>query len=98
MSNDVVSKRCELVTNGTQDTDGVSWPGGDGTFMASGTLPSGGITLQFSQDGVWVPAVNWNQDAATLTAAGCMNFTLPRGRIRASAGGSSTLQVLAVGN
>ena len=95
----VITKRCDLLTAGVQDSDGVAWPGGNGTFMAQGTIGSGGTTLQYSFDGTWINAVDWNQDVCTLTAAGCLNFNLPEGRIRASGGGSSSdFNVIAVGS
>jgi hypothetical protein len=98
MSLDNISKRCDLVISGVFD-EGVQWPGGDGTFMATGTIASGGVALQADVGGVWVPAVNWAQEACVLAAAGCMNFTLPRCRIRANGGGTASgLNVLAVGN
>lgn len=95
---DRIPIRAVLVENGVQDADGVVWPGGSGSFMARGTFPSGGVTLQYSFDGTWVNAVDLAQNDATLTAAGLLNFELPEGRIRASAGGATALNVIAVGH
>lgn len=95
-------QRLELVVAGVASA-GLEWRGGEGVAIAYGTVPSGGISLQMSPDNgtTWVnfhiygAADGQHVEWASATPD-AKNFVLPACRIRASAGGGATLNILAV--
>ena len=66
----------------------VSWPGGQGVFVAYGTFGSGTVKLQWSPDDgtTWIDA---GAAPLTLTAAGYGPFTIPKSQLRVSLTGST---------
>ena len=70
-----------LAQNASATGGEVSWPGGEGVFMAEATWGGGTVKLQFkTPNGTWIDAGT----ETTLTANGAGAFLLPPCLIRAS--------------
>ncbi len=79
---------------GDGNGDVVSWNGGPGTFVVTGSLASGTVTLQAKLNKMGWAAVG---DDATLTAAGMANFHLPRCSLRAVISGAGSPAAITAG-
>lgn len=79
------SSRVDLLTNASATGNAVIWPGGRGTFLATGTFSGATVKLQVlgPDNTTWIDAGTYT----TLTAAGAGNFDLPQGQIRAAVTG-----------
>jgi len=71
-----------------------TWPGGRGTFAATGTFGGTSVTLEVQTDGgVWLPVQAMSTGATfttvALTAPGMFLFELPPCQIRAVATGGT---------
>ena len=78
-----------LLSNASATGDYVRWEGGHGVATFAGTFGGTSATLEYlGPDGTTALAVktladDGTQTAVALTAAGCIGFILPPGRIRA---------------
>jgi hypothetical protein len=84
-------QRLALIAAGVASA-GEEWRGGDGVAVLTGTIPSGGITLQYSPDNGdnWgtVHVYGTNVHAEWTTEGHSLNFKMPACRLRASATGA----------
>jgi hypothetical protein len=88
------ASRVDLLTNASSTGSGVIWPGGRGTFLASGTFGGASVSLQVlgPDSSTWIDAGSYT----TFTASGVGNFDLPQGKIRAAVTGGTPSGLYAI--
>jgi hypothetical protein len=86
--------RVDLLTNASSTGAAVIWPGGRGTFLASGTFGGSTVSLQVlgPDSSTWIDAGSYT----TFTANGVGNFDLPQGKIRAAVTGGTPSALYAI--